>query len=491
MELFFRNHDCKYAVEQMLLMLFPAERPVYPSSPSGADRAVVSLSEGVIWLTAVTALTRGGERYIGRARARRDALSDPVVSERLKQRILRQSFYRAGVKCLGTAPAWGELCGVRPAKLMRSVFMETPDEAAAQKRFMALYEVAPDRTRLCLAAAKASMAAAASLGPRDVCLYVGVPFCPTRCAYCSFVSQSVEKSMALIRPFVAALDQDIRATGLAVREAGLRPVAVYFGGGTPTTLPPALLEWVFRALEAAFDLSHCREITVEAGRPDTITAEKLAVLRAHGVTRVSVNPQTMSDRVLEAIGRKHTASDVLRALALVREAGGVQVNMDLIAGLPEDTVEGFRSTVEQVLDLGAENVTVHCLALKKGSRITLEGTRLPDGAAVGQMLDLAREKLAAAGYAPYYLYRQKFMSGGFENVGWCRPGTENLYNICVMEELCSVLAMGAGGSTKLTADDGKLRRFFTPKYPREYIDGIEEVCAGKRRIEDFYTERRT
>ena len=167
----------------------------------------------------------------------------------------------------------------------------------------------------------------------------------------------------------------------------------------------------------------------------------------------------------------------------------MQVNMDLIAGLPADSVALFRSTVEQVLALGAENVTVHCLALKKGSRITLEGTRLPDGAEVGEMLDLAREKLTAKGYAPYYLYRQKFMSGGFENVGWCRPGTENLYNICVMEELCSVLAMGAGGATKLTPGDGTLARHFAPKYPKEYIDGIEKTCAEKRRITDYYRER--
>ena len=489
MNLIFRNHDCKYAVEQMLLTLFPAERPTYPAAPSGDNCATVSLRDGETWRTATTLLLRGGVRYAGSARVRRDALTDPVVTDRLTQRILRQSFYRAGIKCLGEKPPWGELCGVRPAKLMRSVLEETADDSAARKRFRRLYEVAPDRTELCLAAAKASMAASASLGPRDVCLYLGVPFCPTRCAYCSFVSQSVEKSMALIDPFVGALLSDIAATGRAAREAGLRPVALYLGGGTPTTLSPAQLDRVFRALETEFDLSHLREITVEAGRPDTITAEKLSVLRAHGVTRVSVNPQTMSDRVLEAIGRKHTAADVLRALSAVREAGGMQVNMDLIAGLPADSVALFRSTVEQVLALGAENVTVHCLALKKGSRITLEGTRLPDGAEVGEMLDLAREKLTAKGYAPYYLYRQKFMSGGFENVGWCRPGTENLYNICVMEELCSVLAMGAGGATKLTPGDGTLTRHFAPKYPKEYIDGIEKTCAEKRRITDYYRER--
>ena len=204
------------------------------------------------------------------------------------------------------------------------------------------------------------------------------------------------------------------------------------------------------------------------------------------MTRVSVNPQTMSDRVLEAIGRRHTAADVLRALETVRAVGGFQVNMDLIAGLPSDDAAGFEKTLETVLSLGAENVTVHTLALKKGARILLEGTRIPDGAEVGRMLDAAAKALRAAGYSPYYLYRQKFMSGGFENVGWCRPGTENLYNICIMEELCSIRSMGAGASTKLTAGDGRLERVFAPKYAKEYIDGIDAVVSGKQKITDFF-----
>lgn len=490
MELFFKNHDEKYAVEQILLTLFPDERPIYPEVLSGSGlSAAVSLSESREWRTAVTVLREEDRRWEGRARVRNGPVCDPVAAARLRQRILKQSFYRAAVRYRGgEKPPWGALSGVRPAKLLRGELAGCPDETAALRRFRERYDVSPDRARLCLDAAKAAIRAKDSLAPRDICLYVGVPFCPTRCAYCSFVSQSVEKSMALIPPFVDALEKDIAATAAAVRAAGLRPVAVYFGGGTPTTLSPAQLETVLTALERGFDFSAVREITVEAGRPDTVTAEKLAVLKAHGVTRVSVNPQTMSDRVLEAIGRKHTAADVLRALELVRSAGALQVNMDLIAGLPEDTVEGFRDTVEQVLALGAGNITVHTLALKKGSRITLDGTALPEGAEVGAMLSLARKKLTAAGYTPYYLYRQKYMSGGYENVGWCRPGTENLYNICVMEELCGVIAMGAGASTKLTLGDGRLRRFFAPKYPKEYIETIDSICAEKNRIQEGYHE---
>ena len=290
-------------------------------------------------------------------------------------------------------------------------------------------------------------------------------------------------------PFVDALEKEIAATGQQAAALGLRPVAVYFGGGTPTTLSAQQLDRVCTALERSFDLSSVREFTVEAGRPDTITAEKLNVLRAHGCDRVSVNPQTMSDTVLQAIGRKHSAADVIEALKAVRAAGGFAVNMDLIAGLPADSYEGFCDTLEQVLTLSPENITVHTLSLKKGSRILTEGTELPDAAAVGQMLDFAEEKLRAAGYEPYYLYRQKFMSGGFENIGWAKPGAVNLYNICIMEELCTILAMGAGGSTKLVRrDGGRNLRFIAPKYPLEYIGGIDGLCAEKKKIETFYRE---
>ena len=492
MELFLYGHTYQYAVEQIMLMLFPEERPTYPEKPSGALRAQVRLHEGPVWLTATTVIADGDKRCRGIARVRAADLGDGLIAERLRQRAVKQSFYRASVRYHGEKPVWGALSGIRPALLMRRLMDEGLDDDAARRRFIDLYEVQPARAALALDAARAARAAERTLAPEDVMLYLGVPFCPTRCAYCSFVSQSVEKSMKLIPDFVEAAKQDIRATAQAARESGRRAAAVYFGGGTPTTLSAAQLDAVLTALYADFDLSACREFTVEAGRPDTITREKLEVLRSHGVTRVSVNPQTMSDRVLEAIGRRHTAADVLRALETVRAVGGMQVNMDLIAGLPEDDPAGFARTLETVLSLGVENITVHTLALKKGSRILLEGTRLPGAAEVGAMLDCAAARLRAAGYAPYYLYRQKFMSGGFENVGWCRPGTENLYNICIMEELCSILSMGAGASTKLTAGDGLIKRFFAPKYAKEYIDGIEKVCADKRRITEFFQgENRT
>ena len=225
---------------------------------------------------------------------------------------------------------------------------------------------------------------------------------------------------------------------------------------------------------------------MEAGRPDTITPEKMAVLHDLAVDRVSVNPQSMQDEVLQAMGRSHTAADILRAYDIVRQSGIPIVNMDLIAGLPRDTVEGFRDTLDQVLKLAPENVTVHTLALKKGARLMMERQGLPSGEETSAMLDYAWQALRADGQIPYYLYRQKYMSGALENIGWCKPGTEGLYNICIMEELHSILALGAGGSTKLTNPaTGKIVRITNPKYPQQYLERIDELCRAKAELIPF------
>lgn len=487
MRLYFRGHDCRYAAEQSLLMLFPGEKPEYPEGSPSGERCELRVSRGAKHTVCTALLVRSGAAFRGRAQAKNPDPADEYALRGCENRLVKLAFYRAALASGLPKPEWGSLSGVRPAKLVDAYLREGLSPRAAKGRFMREYFVSGSRAQLCLDAALAAQEAARSLDERDVCLYVGIPFCPTRCAYCSFVSQSVEKSMKLMEPFLDALLLDIRATAAETRRAGLRPVALYMGGGTPTTLSAAQLDRLCAALEREFDLSALREYTVEAGRPDTITAEKLRVLRAHGVGRVSVNPQTMSDSVLEAIGRRHTAQDIVDALALVRECGGFEVNMDLIAGLPADTAGGFSRTLDAVLSLAPENVTVHTLSLKRGSGLTLAGRPLPEAGEVRAMLDEAMERLAGSGYAPYYLYRQKNMAGGFENVGWTKPGSENLYNICIMEELCSILAMGAGGSTKLVADGGKrIKRFIAPKYPQEYINAAPGFAAGKERIGEFY-----
>ena len=490
MKLYLHGHDYKYATEQMLLSLYPAERPEYPEGKPEGERAEISLSRGEKFTTSVCKLCIDGKVFYGKAAFSSALAADEISTDKLCQRVIKNAFYRAALNAGHKRPAWGALTGVRPGKLFCSIMTDT-DADTAVRRFMSEYDVTKERAELCRDTSLVTKSVAESLGERDVCLYVGIPFCPTRCSYCSFVSQSVEKSMKLIPPFVDALMQEIDAAAKAVNELGLRIISIYMGGGTPTTLNAQQLERLCCKLEDCFDLSNLREYTVEAGRPDTITEEKLRVLRAHGVDRVSVNPQTMVDSVLDAIGRRHSSQDIVDALEKVRRVGGMAVNMDLIAGLTSDTVDGFAETLRKVIALKPENITVHTLSLKKGSRITLEGSQLPTDIEVGRMLDLAGEALRGAEYSPYYLYRQKFMSGGFENVGWTKDGHVNIYNVCIMEELCSIIALGGGGSTKLVAaGTGKNIRFFAPKYPAEYISGIDKTCSDKQGIIDFYCKEK-
>ena len=489
MKLSLLGHDYQYAVEQIMLVLFPEERPELPGAEQDASdgswcRSELTFRAGRAWVE--TWLSRGGRTSRAEASVPAPDPGDKLVYDRVLQRAVKQSFYKAALPLLDKKPDWGALTGIRPAKLASKALEEGLSEAETVQRFEEEYFVSPQRTRLALEAAKAGLEAKRSLRPEELSLYVGIPFCPTRCAYCSFVSADVQRALKLVEPFLEALDREIDAAAQLLPRAGAVIRSVYMGGGTPTTLSAPQLDHLLGHIRSAFDLSRLSEFTVEAGRPDTITAGKLAVLRKHGVDRISVNPQSMEDEVLRAMGRAHTAADILAAYRLVREADFPAVNMDLIAGLPKDTVEGFQYTLDTVLELAPENVTVHTLALKKGSRLMLEPQSLPSGEDTARMLDYAWARLEGAGYRPYYLYRQKYMSGALENIGWCKPGFEGLYNICIMEELHTILALGAGGSTKLTDPaTGKIVRLTNPKYPLEYIQRIDQLCREKEALVPF------
>ena len=481
------GHDEKYAVEQSLLTLFPDERPVYgPVTDEDESAARITLTEDADSVCVTTELRCGGK-------AAADCYSYPLSGtdyekEGQRRHALGLSFFRAAKEVLGVTPAWGSLTGVRPSKVAVSLLREGKAPAAVLTELEEVYSVTPQRARLALEAAETGLRVQNDLKPNDISLYVGIPFCPTRCAYCSFVAQSVEKSFALVEPYLAALFDEIEQAGAMVRSLGLHIKSFYMGGGTPTTLTAGQMDRLLTKLEQNFDFANLAELTIEAGRPDTIDEEKLRVLRAHNTTRVSINPQTMEDNVLAAIGRRHTADDIRRAMEQVRAADFPHVNMDLIAGLPEDTPEGFARSLDEVISMGADNITVHTLSLKKGSRITLEGSRIPGAEEVAEMLDYADPTLRKNGFAPYYLYRQKYMSGSFENVGWTKPGGTGLYNIYIMEELHSILSLGAGGSTKMVGG-GQIRRAFNAKYPREYIDRPEKRRANLMDFARFYAEQ--
>ena len=487
MKLIFRGHDDRYAVEQSLLAFFPEERPVYKPAEEGEDHALVTLSRSPRFNTAVTTITYHGRTARGISRTAVNPQLTEYEAERLRQKAVKLSFFKAAREITGITPSWGVLTGIRPGKLASRMLEEGMTEHQVDRVLRDTYFVSPERRRLCIETAEASRRAKAELKPEDISLYVGIPFCPTRCAYCSFVSQAVEKSFGLMEPYLEVLLGEITRAAQMVEDLGLHIKSFYMGGGTPTTLSAGQMDRLLTHLNRSFDLSHCAEYCIEAGRPDTIDREKLRVLLDNGCDRISVNPQSLEDSVLQAIGRRHTAADIEQTMGLATSMGFKHVNMDLIAGLPADTPEGFRRTLDKCLSFGADNITVHTLALKKGSRILLEGQKIPSAEAVGQMLDYSVSALRGADFHPYYLYRQKYMSGSFENIGWCISGAEGLYNIYIMEELHSILSLGAGGSTKMVDPAaGRIERVFHAKYPNEYITRPEKIQKNLEDFADFY-----
>ena len=478
MKLYLKGHAERYPVEQLQMQLFGDRPTQFVETPfSGEDGAVSSLHDGKIYRTATAKITLDGKTATA---ARRIPLTKADV--RLTRRILQQSYYLAAVQLLPETPPWGALSGVRPTKLATKVLLEGGREQDADRMLRDVYFVTPERRRLCLDASRHTLEAARLLAPDELSLYIGIPFCPTRCAYCSFVSESVERFGEFLPPFLDCLIREIEYTGALLKRSGWHIRSLYIGGGTPTTLSTPQMTRLLDAIGTHFDLSRSLEFTVEGGRPDTLDLAKLRAIRAGGATRISINPQTMSDSVLRAIGRRHTAAESVEAFRMAREAGFDDINMDLIAGLPGDTPASFSETVRQVLALEPSNVTVHTLALKKGADLFQRRVTLPTREDVAQMLAASGRQLRAAALEPYYLYRQKYMSGSFENVGWCRAGYTGYYNIYMMEELHSILSLGGGGMNKINLPAGALERFHNPKYPQDYIQRIDTVLRQKDEI---------
>ena len=468
MKLTLIGHDDRYAVEQLQMALFP----------EGTEgEATSTLHRGQTWLTASTKITKDGKTVTA---SRRIKAADETV--RLRRRCLQQSYYLAAIQLLPALPAWGALAGVRPTKITTKHMLEGGTPASADKLMRDVYYVTPERRKLAVDCSISTVNAAKLLQPNDLSLYVGIPFCPTRCTYCSFVSRTIGKKTELLDPYLNALLKELEITGRLLADSGKQLRTIYIGGGTPTTLSTAQMAYLLDAIRDAFDLSRCIEFTVEGGRPDTLDAEKLRTIREHGADRMSINPQTMEDHVLRACGRPHKAADVVRAYGEAVDAGFKAINMDLIAGLPQDNFDGFRRSLDSVAALNPANITVHTLALKKGADLFEKREGLSTPEEVTAMVDYANATLRSLGYKPYYLYRQKYMSGSFENVGWSRDDLDCLYNIYMMEEVHTILSLGGGGMNKVNFPDGSLKRFHNPKFPEQYIEMIEDVCRQKEEL---------
>ena len=468
MKLTLIGHDDRYAVEQLQMSLFGTRQE---------GEATSTLHRGKTWLTAVTEITIDGKN--SRAVRRMKAADESV---RLRRQMLQQCYYQAALSLLETVPAWGALSGVRPTKLTTKHLLEGGTERSARQLLKNTYYVTDPRIDLAMDCSRSTVSAVEKLEDRDISLYVGIPFCPTRCTYCSFVSRSIGKRTELMEPYLQALYKELAHTGKLLATSGKSVRTIYIGGGTPTTLTTRQMEDLLACIRDTVDLSRCIEFTVEGGRPDTLTFEKLSAIRKGGADRMSINPQTMQDAVLRACGRPHTSEDVIRCYNWAVDAGFDAINMDLIAGLPTDSYDGFCRSLDQVAALDPANITVHTLALKKGADLFENPKDLPGFEEVARMVEYANKTLAELAYKPYYLYRQKYMSGSFENVGWSKNGKDCLYNIYMMEEVHSILSLGGGGMNKVNLPEGKLERFHNPKFPEQYISQIDSVLSQKEEL---------
>lgn len=468
------SHPFRYETEALCRMfLHGRELKITEEAqiPLKEDYIYTALDEGVI-----TVRAKIDGKY-GEARR---------IAENEHARNMELAAFGVLTEILSIRPKWGVLTGIRPVKLAMQLYDSGLSEEEIREKLSTERLVSDEKLDLLLTTMEHELEIRASSKPNSVSLYISIPFCPTRCSYCTFTSHSVEKAAKLIPQYAELLCGELRDIAVLIGELGLHLETVYMGGGTPTVLTAEQLDRVLSTVNESFDMSGVREVTVEAGRPDTITAEKLAVLKKCGVGRISINPQTMDDEVLAAIGRRHTAEDVKKAFALAKAFDFGSINMDLISGLPGDNMEKFRKTVAEVIAMNPDNITLHTLTVKHGANLAPMAQSV-FAATADAMNEYAYGEFEKAGYFPYYLYRQKGTVDNLENVGFCKPGKEGIYNIFIMDETHTILSAGAGGVTKMKAPyDRKIERIFNFKYPYEYIERFELMNERKEQVKDFY-----
>lgn len=391
-------------------------------------------------------------------------------------RLVKLNFYRL-LRCrLGlSAMPWGILYGIRPLKIVHRWLDQGLSAKSIEARLWERYEVSAEKAQLLTSVARYQRPFLFPTSAKDVSIYIGIPFCLSRCLYCSFPAHLLPKDEE-IALFLRTLAKEIAAVRAALDRYGLRVESLYIGGGTPTSLPDAFFSAMMEMVGTAFYHAGVREFTVEAGRPDSLSPHKIQTMVASRVTRVSVNPQTMQARTLRRIGRHHTPEDIVTMYRALRAAGIPSINMDVILGLPGEGVADVRDTMEKITALAPDDITLHTLALKRGSalKMQLAETEVPSGAVVREMFALAAARVTAQGMTPYYLYRQGYQSGQLENVGYCRPGRASLYNMQIMEERQTVLGMGGAATSKVVDPrTGRMKAAFNAKDLKSYLDGID------------------
>lgn len=465
------NLTSHYEIEQLIRMFAKDVSVVF------AGREQCDTSQDYIYVVKNAAGVQAEVCVDGRHFADAASVSDEEEEQKLD---ICAVIYNLCCKAYDRKLSWGMLTGVRPVRLMRNLYGKYKDMAKVEDIFRSRYFVSDEKIKLCRDIFDVQKNIIDSAKDTDYSLYISIPFCPSRCSYCSFVSVGSTNAGKLMEQYVEKLCEEIRYTAYTAKKAGLTLKTIYIGGGTPTAISAPQLKAVMETVKENFDLSQVLEYTVEAGRPDCTTREKLQIIKDMGADRVSINPQTFSDEVLQAIGRKHSHQDFVDCYNMAREIGFKCINTDLIAGLPKDTVEGFERSLQGCIELGAENITVHTLTLKRASNIVVNRQE-NSYSDVSKMLEKCSQ-LAKNEYIPYYMYRQKSTLQSLENVGFSQSQHESLYNIYIMEEIQTIISCGAGGVTKIVGKDGALKRIYNYKYPAEYVNDFDTITRRKDQV---------
>ncbi|MCR4435419.1 MAG: coproporphyrinogen dehydrogenase HemZ [Clostridiales bacterium] len=488
------GHDFLYEVEDIIRAFFDNEQVSSTHCEPPAGYRGIFVCSGMYndreGLRLKTLIVSDGIRRYGREVLLRDLPEeDPKNTghERRKQikRELRRELYAAFSEITGKHLPWGTLTGIRPAKIVHEMLEKGMGREEVQERLVGYYKMSAKKAGLLYEVAATERRLLENRDTAAASLYIGIPFCNSRCLYCSFTSNLIGKYAGMVDAYLDALKKEIEGTARLVKKYGYRIQSIYMGGGTPTSIEAGQLDSLLQYIEGSLDLSAAVEYTLEAGRPDSINVEKLEAIKRSKVSRISINPQTMNDETLKLIGRNHTAEDVFRVFELVREWGFGNVNMDTIVGLPGETPAHFENTLKQIALLGPESLTVHALAVKRASRLKEDrkSYSLASPEEAEKMVDTAWEYAAAWGMHPYYLYRQKNILGNMENVGYSKPGYEGIYNMQIMEERQTILAVGAGAVTKAVyPEENRIERAFNVKSVEEYIRRIDEMVERKKAL---------
>ncbi len=472
------GNSFKYEIEAVCKLFFHTQRFDFSDNIADAKGddfiiAACNNSERETTLSAKISLNGGVDHD--------EKILPPDTDKKTAEHELCRIIYHILCRKTRITPPWGLMTGIRPVKKVTELMSQGFSHDEIKERLENRYELSPKKFRLAYATAVNQLPILNNIDHHAASLYVSIPFCPTRCSYCSFVSHSMDSAIKLMPEYVAALCKELEILGRMVREIGTKIDTVYFGGGTPTSISAEDIRRIMESVAQNFDLDSIREYSFEAGRPDTITEEKLRVIKELGADRISVNPQTLNDDVLRVIGRRHSGKDAIKAFELARKIGFDNINTDLIAGLPTESAESFRNTLDTICDLSPESITVHTLTVKRSARLFENGNENMSNPAA-EMVDYSIDKLMNEGYLPYYMYRQKNTVDNLENVGYAKKGYESQYNIFIMDDTQTILGAGCAASTKLVYPDGLITRVHNYKFPYEYINRFNQLMEKKKEI---------